>query len=267
MTRRSVSQKVTCQARGSGLDGEDRRGAAGQQGVRDAAAEQAPQRGRRAAGRRRRGRSCRTRRARRARRPARPWSTRVSTDTVAGTSSRAAASVLLHLALEVAPQHLARERQRARAEAGPDGRLADDAGDRQQRVLADGDLDRPLAAPSRRRASRRRPAGRAGSSAARGLGDRDTDDIGEHWDHLSGEERRCYLHSATQNRLFSRRSLSGTVWVPSMTSAAIASTLPPALTHWPGYLLDVHRRARDRAVRARGRARTASAASTPPCWS
>jgi hypothetical protein len=47
-----------------------------------------------------------------------------------------------HLALGLAAQHVRRVGDGERAEAGVQARLGDDGGDRQQRALGDGDLDR-----------------------------------------------------------------------------------------------------------------------------
>ena len=91
----------------------------------------------------------------------------------------------LHLALEVAADHLLRERQRGGAEAEPHGRLGHDAGDREQRALAGGHVDRALErGPRAGRAVEGEQHALDRARLSRGL-NRESDDIGEHRDHLS----------------------------------------------------------------------------------
>src|ERR1700754_638977 len=66
------------------------------------------------------------------------------------------------------------------------------------------------------------------------LGNRTAHDIGEHGDHL--------LEKGAAHSLASRTSLVKTVSTlyrqsPVTSLEAIASRLPPSLTHWPGFLL------------------------------
>ena len=96
-------------------------------------------------------------------RAGRPCSSRVVTDTVAGTSSRASARCARISRSRSRQQRLARERHGHRAEAHPHARLLDDGGDREQCPVGDGHRRSRGPAPPRRPASRRRPRARGGS--------------------------------------------------------------------------------------------------------